>query len=141
MWFCYVNYKYSWWIWGCMRMRYANLKLLGDHTCNFKWSSMRRYVMLAYLNFYLIKNVEDIVIFTLVGRGTVVGDYINSKKTTFFVTMLWSLPSVFQITSLYSETLNNENIERIHQMSYSAHSDNVMLLIFSFLIKWLYGTL
>jgi len=36
---------------------------------------------------------------------------------------------------LYSETLNNEYIERIHQMSYSSLSDNGMLQIFSFLIK------
>ena len=34
-----------------------------------------------------------------------------------------------------------EYIERIHQMSYSSLSDNGMLQIFSFLIKWLYGTL
>ena len=37
----------------------------------------------------------------------------------------------------YSETLNKEYIERIHQMSYSSISDNGMLQIFSFLIKWL----
>ena len=37
--------------------------------------------------------------------------------------------------SKYSETLNNEYIERIHQMSYSSLSDNGMLQIFSFLIK------
>ena len=41
----------------------------------------------------------------------------------------------------YSETLNNEYIVRIHQMSYSSLSDNGMLQIFSLLIKWLYGTL
>ena len=41
----------------------------------------------------------------------------------------------------YSETLNNEYIERIHPMSYFSLSDNGMLQIFSFLIKWLYGTL
>ena len=35
----------------------------------------------------------------------------------------------------------NEYIERIHQMSYSSLSDNGMLQIFSFWIKWLYGTL
>ena len=35
----------------------------------------------------------------------------------------------------YSETLNNEYIERIHQMSDSSLSDNGMLQIFSFLIK------
>ena len=35
----------------------------------------------------------------------------------------------------YSETLNNEYIERIHQMSFSLLSDNGMLQIFSFLIK------
>ena len=33
---------------------------------------------------------------------------------------------------LYSETLNKEYIERIHQMSYSSLSDNGMLQIFSF---------
>ena len=33
------------------------------------------------------------------------------------------------------KTLNNEYIERIHQMSYSSLSDNGMLQIFSFLIK------
>jgi len=42
---------------------------------------------------------------------------------------------------MYSETLNKEYIERIHQMSYSSLSDYGMLQIFSFLIKWLYGTL
>ena len=35
----------------------------------------------------------------------------------------------------YSETLNNEYIERIHQMSYSSLSDNGLLQILSFLIK------
>ena len=40
----------------------------------------------------------------------------------------------------YSETLNNEYIERIHQISYSSLSDNGMFQIFSFLIKCLYGT-
>ena len=35
----------------------------------------------------------------------------------------------------YSETLNNEYIERIHQMSYSSLSDHGMLKIFSLLIK------
>ena len=37
--------------------------------------------------------------------------------------------------TMYSETLNNEYIIRIHQMSYSSLSDNGMLQIFSFLIK------
>ena len=36
---------------------------------------------------------------------------------------------------IYSETLNNEYIERIHQMSYSSPSDDRMLQIFIFLIK------
>ena len=40
-----------------------------------------------------------------------------------------------QYTTKYSETLNNEYIERIYQMSYSSLSDNGMLQIFSFLIK------
>ena len=50
-------------------------------------------------------------------------------------------PIQYVSTWSYSETLNKEYIERIHQMSYSSLSDNGMLLIFSFLIKWLYGTL
>ena len=33
---------------------------------------------------------------------------------------------------MYSETLNNEYIERIHKMSYSSLSDKGMLQIFSF---------
>ena len=41
----------------------------------------------------------------------------------------------------YSENLNNEYIERIHQMSYSSISDNGMLQICSFLIEWSYGVL
>ena len=41
----------------------------------------------------------------------------------------------------YSKTINNEYIESIHQMSYSSLSNNGMVQIFSFLIKWLYGTL
>ena len=35
----------------------------------------------------------------------------------------------------YSETLNNEYIERIHQISNSLLYDNEMLQIFSFMIK------
>ena len=42
--------------------------------------------------------------------------------------------SYFKIVC-YSETLNNEYIERIHEMLYSSLSDNGMLQIFSFLIK------
>ena len=37
-----------------------------------------------------------------------------------------------QMNKIYSETLNNECIERIPQMSYSTLSDNGMLQIFSF---------
>ena len=37
-----------------------------------------------------------------------------------------------EIMNDYSETLNKEYIERIHQMSYSSLSDNGMLQIFSF---------
>ena len=36
----------------------------------------------------------------------------------------------------YSETLNNEYIERIHQMSYSSLSDNGMLQIFTQLLSY-----
>ena len=52
----------------------------------------------------------------------------------------WRIRIIF-INFFYSETLNNEYIERIHQMSYFSLSDIGMLQIFSFLIKWLYGTL
>ena len=53
-----------------------------------------------------------------------------------------ALELIYVITvKMYSKTLNNEYIERIHQMSYSSLSDNGMLQVFSFLIKWLYGTL
>ena len=38
-------------------------------------------------------------------------------------------------TPIYSETLNKEYIERIHQMSYSSLSDNKILQIFIFLIE------
>ena len=41
----------------------------------------------------------------------------------------------------YNYTLNKSYIERIHQMSYSSLSNNGMLQMFSFLIKWLYGAL
>ena len=47
-----------------------------------------------------------------------------------------ALELIYVITlKMYSETLNNEYIERIHQMSYSSLSDNGMLQVFSFLIK------
>ena len=54
-----------------------------------------------------------------------------------------ALPSLHDgsLEIIYRETLNNEYIKRIHQMSYSSLPDNGMLQIFSFLIKWLYGTL
>ena len=42
---------------------------------------------------------------------------------------------------MYSETLNNEYIQRIHQMSYSSLSDMECCKYLVFLIKWLYGTL
>ena len=65
-----------------------------------------------------------------------------------YVNIIWPLGvSAFNISGIwlesgiYSETLNNEYIERIYQMSYSSLSDNGMLQIYSFLIKWLYGTL
>ena len=53
---------------------------------------------------------------------------------------LVNVKNVFHNLLCDSETLNNEYIERIHQMSYSSLSYNGMLQIFSFLIKWLYGT-
>ena len=65
------------------------------------------------------------------------------KKISQFSTAVWSaIGNIYLwIFLLYSETLNKECIERIHQMSFSSLSDYGMLQIFSFLIKWLYGTL
>ena len=40
--------------------------------------------------------------------------------------------------TVYSETLNNEYIERIDQMSYSSLFDSEMLQIFSFSIELIY---
>jgi len=53
---------------------------------------------------------------------------ILKEKTRKFQNNLMTVES-------YSETLNNEYIVRIHQMSYSSLSDNGMLQIFSLLIK------
>ena len=47
----------------------------------------------------------------------------------------YRIQDIRRFAVLYSETLNNEYIERIHQMLYSPLSDNGMLQIFSFLIK------
>jgi len=44
-------------------------------------------------------------------------------------------PSSEYLLLTYSETLNNEYIERIHQMSYSSLSDNEMLQIFIFYLN------
>ena len=52
-----------------------------------------------------------------------------------FVTGNLASASHLKILFRYSETHNNEYIERIHQMSHSSLSDNGMLQIFSFLIK------
>jgi len=46
----------------------------------------------------------------------------------------WTLHYLHEMTK-YSDTLDNEYIERVHQMSYSSLSDDGMLQIFSFLIK------
>ena len=55
------------------------------------------------------------------------------QKTLFLEETTTSVLSVLLL--IYSETRNNEYIERIHQMSYSSLSDNGMLQIFSCLIK------
>ena len=54
-------------------------------------------------------------------------------KNYFRVLSVYLLLSFIYL--FYSEPLNMEYIERIHQMSYSSLSDNGMLQIFSFLIK------
>ena len=59
-------------------------------------------------------------------------------QTIDYVEILFEISKGY--TFRYSETLNNEYIERTPQMSYLL-SDIGMLQIFSFLIKRLYGTL
>ena len=69
-----------------------------------------------------------------------ISDFYDQKKSdSQLLKVKFNLMITYSV--IYSETLNNEYIERIHQMSYSSLSDNGMLQIFSFLIKWLYGTL
>ena len=71
----------------------------------------------------------------------------NTKKNLLIITLVYQIVQksdyclLLYLINYYSETLNKEYIERIPQMSYSSLSDNGMLQIFSFLIKWLYGTL
>ena len=59
--------------------------------------------------------------------------YVDCKKNVY--RFFSGNYKVYIILLLYSETLNNEYIERIHQMSYSSLSDNGMLQIFSFLLN------
>ena len=67
---------------------------------------------------------------------------VIKMETGLKISTQWSaFISILERWLSYSETLNNEYMERIHQMSYSSLSDNGMLQMFSFLIKWLYGTL
>ena len=67
--------------------------------------------------------------------------YIKVEDIKTFKTGGFNEENLMKKIISYSETLNNEYIERIRQMSYSSLSDNGMLRIFSFLIKWLYGAL
>ena len=62
------------------------------------------------------------------------------RNTDSFVISVFKLGNPGQ-PFYYSETLNFKFIERVYQMSYSSLSDNGMLQIFSFWIKWLYGAL
>ena len=69
-----------------------------------------------------------------------ISDFYDQKKSdSQLLKVKFNLMITYSV--IYSETLNNEYIERIHQMSYSSLSDNGMLQILRFLIKWLYGTL
>ena len=71
----------------------------------------------------------------------VINKIVLNIKSSMCRGMIASIRKISILSKIYSETLNNEYIERIHQMSYSSHSDNGTLQIFSFLIKWLYETL
>ena len=60
---------------------------------------------------------------------------LRYQKQNSFINVCCYLFDMLKDLFKYSETLNNEYIERIRQMSYSSLSDNGMLQIFSFLIK------
>ena len=61
-------------------------------------------------------------------------------SSEIYIKLEYNIIGYFDL-SYISETHNKEYIERILKMSYSSLSDNGMLQIFSFLIKWLYGTI
>ena len=83
---------------------------------------------------------EKIIYFQTIFYGEIVRREIKWRISTKRKTKVYSIIKI-KVTFSYSETLNNEYVERIHQMSYSSLSDNIILQILSFLIKWLYGTL
>ena len=83
---------------------------------------------------------EKIIYFQTIFYGEIVRREIKWRISTKRKTKVYSIIKI-KVTFSYSETLNNEYVERIHQMSYSSLSDNGILQILSFLIKWLYGTL
>ena len=85
-------------------------------------------------------SLEKIIYFQTIFYGEIVRREIKWRISTKRKTKVYSIIKI-KVTFSYSETLNNEYIERIHQMSYSSLSDNGILQILSFLIKWLYGTL
>ena len=63
-----------------------------------------------------------------------ISDFYDQKKSdSQLLKVKFNLMITYSV--IYSETLNNEYIERIHEMSYSSLSDIGMLQIFSFLIK------
>ena len=72
-------------------------------------------------------------------RGDFVSIYQHAESIKNVFQAGYRLPGykiiILRIFNKYSETLNKEYIERIHQMSYSSLSDDGMLQIFSFLIK------
>ena len=73
-----------------------------------------------------------------VNWNTAIIDRRRYKKSSLNWHVYWDTlyqSSIHSFSINYSKTLDNEYIERIHQMSYSSLSDNEMLQIFRFLIK------
>ena len=65
----------------------------------------------------------------------------KSKKPPGLTTIQETFKPKWKPIDMTIWTLNIKYIERIYQMSNSLYSDNGMLQIFSFLIKWLWSSL
>ena len=85
-----------------------------------------------YLKVFLVFAILSLILQSLKLQGTL---KVYAKRSKTYRTVVLEVLSFTANRFTYSETLNNEYIERINQMSYSSLSDNEMLQIFTFFIK------